>query len=115
MSTPDLAEIEAISLRHRKLGEVIADLTAQQKDLEDRFEALVPVGFETVVDGEPVFRRPPNRSFSLTRGVEIVRSLGITLTPKWEYSADEVKGVLKEADRLDEAMLPGTGKTRVKL
>lgn len=115
MSYIDFDEIETISRRHRKLGEVIADLTKQQKDLAERFESLVPVGYEAEVDGELVYRKPPNRAFSLTIGVELCRQLGYQVKQKWEYDAEDAKKVLKAAGRLDEAMLPGAGKERVKL
>jgi hypothetical protein len=115
VSTPDLEEIETISRRHRQLGEVIADLAQQRIDLEARFEQLVPVGFETVIDGQPVYRKPPNRSFNLTTAVSLCRELGYQVKQHWEYDADDAKRLLKQAGRLDDAMLPGAGKTRVKL
>jgi hypothetical protein len=111
----DLEEVATIVRRHRELGEVIADLTQQRVDLEARFTALVPRGFKTEIDGRESFRRDPNRRFDLEAGVAACQALGVTLSPKWSYDPDEVKLVLKEADRIDDAMLPGTGKDRVQL
>ena len=111
----DLEEVTAIARRHRELGEVIADLAQQRVDLEARFEALVPVGFEAVVDGKPIYRRSPNRSFNVDVAVNICRSLGLQPSPVWSYDTDELKRLLKASDKLDDAMLPGTGKNRVTL
>lgn len=114
-TTLDLEEIAAISQRHRQLGEVIADLAQQRADLEARFETLVPVGFETQIDGQAVYRKPPSRSFSLTTAVRRCRELGHEVPQTWEYDADDAKTFLKSVNSLDDAMLPGAGKTRVKL
>lgn len=109
------AEVCALARRHRELGEVIADLTAQRETLRERFEALVCVGYETEVDGAPVFKRPPNRSFSPDLAVKIAKTEGIPVVYVEDVDTADLKARLKAAGHLDRAMLPGTGANRVQL
>lgn len=111
----DLEEVTAIVRRHRELGEVIADLVQQRADLEDRYDALVPVGFSLVVDGQESSKRAPSRRFDLPTAVAACNALGFAVRQVWEYDKDDARRLLKAAGRLDDAMLPGTGKNRVQL
>jgi hypothetical protein len=108
-------EVVAVVRRHRELGEVIADLVQQREDLKARFESLVPVGYETEVDGQPVYRKHPSRAFSLTIAVALCNELGHEVPVRWEHDADDAKAFLKSVDCLDDAMLPGKGSARVKI
>ena len=116
MTTTDIdAEVAAIAARYRQLGEVIADLAQQRDDLKARFESLVPVGYEAEVDGELVYRKPPARSFNLNAGLDVAEALGIPFRVVETVDVNDLKARLKAVGRLDDAMLPGIGKDRVKL
>lgn len=109
------AEVTALARRHRELGEVIADLAAQRDTLRERFEALVCVGYETEVDGVPVFKRPPNRAFSLELAEKIATHEAIPIARHSVVDTADLKARLKAAGHLDRAMVSGTGANRVQL
>lgn len=109
------AEVTALARRHRELGEVIADLAAQRDELKQRFEQLVCVGYETEVDGLPVFKRAPNRAFSELLAEQIATHEGIPIVRIKVVDIADLKARLKAAGHLDRAMLPGTGANRVQL
>lgn len=109
------AEVSTLARRHRELGEVIADLTAQRDTLKERFEALVPVGYEVEVDGTPVYRRGPNRAFNLEQAVAIARHEAVPIVTVEVVDQADLKARLRAAGHLDRAMLPGTGANRVQL
>lgn len=109
------AEVIALARRHRELGEVIADLAAQREALKERFEALVPVGYEAEVDGTPVYRRGPNRSFDVALAERVAVTEAIPVTYVRVIDQADLKARLKAAGHLDRAMVPGTGSNRVQL
>lgn len=116
-ATPDLdiPAVIALARRFRELGEVIATLEEQRAAIRERFEALVPVGFTSEVDGKPIYRSAPSRSFSLESAVAVAARFDIPVHYRNEVDVADLKERLKTAGLLDEAMLPGNGKPRVSL
>lgn len=109
------AEVAALARRYRQLGEVIADLAAQRNDIKTRAEALMPVGYSAEIDGAPVYKRPPNREFSLEQAVAVARHEAIPVVTVEVVDQADLKARLKAAGHLDRAMLPGAGANRVQL
>lgn len=111
----DAAVIESLVRRYRQLGEAKAAIEEKQAEIRERFESLVPIGFSTEIDGKPVYRSNPSRSFSLESAIAIASRFDIPVSYVREVDVADLKERLKAAGLIDDAMLPGNGKPRVAL
>lgn len=97
--------LTALVRHYRTLGSQIAELTAEQKVIQQRVDAAVPDGWKLTVDGATASKRSGNRKFDVITAVGLLGEEAKARCVQTSYTERLVRNEVEAINRLDECML----------
>jgi hypothetical protein len=99
----------------RKLSADKKAIDEELKLITEKIDALVPVGWELVVDGVPAAKRGPNRAFSKILALAKLNADEKKACIASGYDEKKIRALAEAKGVLEECMEPGNGKPSVRL
>lgn len=98
-------QVESLVRRYREIDAVVLEMKAEQAEIKSQVDALVDVGWATQIDGQPVHKRLPNRTFCQVTAVTLLDAEQRKQCQVKRYDDTMLRAMLKTLDKLDEAMI----------
>lgn len=98
-------QVESLVRRYREIDAVILEMKAEQAEIKSQVDSLVEVGWASQIDGQPVHKRLPNRTFCAVTAVDLLDVDQRKQCVVTQYSDALLRAMLKTLDKLDEAMI----------
>jgi hypothetical protein len=99
------AQVEGLVRRYREIGAVIEEMKAEQAEIKSRVDGLVQLGWKSTVDGQPVHKREPNRSFCPITAVDMLSPEQRKNCQVHRYDDKMLRAAVDSIGKLDDCML----------
>lgn len=99
------AQVESLVRRYREIGAVIEEMKAEQAEIKSQVDDLVQLGWKSIVDGQPVHKREPNRSFCEITAVSLLSDDQLKNCVVTRYDPKMLRAAVDTLGLLDDCML----------
>lgn len=97
--------IDALVRRYREIGATVEELRAEQAEIKLAVDALVTVGWKGSIDGQPVHKRNPNRSFCPITAVGLLAPEQLNNCKVIRYDEKMLRAAVDSLGKLEDCML----------
>jgi hypothetical protein len=103
--TENQDKIDQLVRRYREIGSVIEELRAEQSEIKAMVNDMVDIGWKSNVDGQPVHKRLPNRSFCAVTATGLLTAEQRKNCVVTRYDEKMLRAAVDSLGKLEECML----------
>lgn len=97
--------VEGLVRRYREIGSIIEEMRAEQAIIKAMVDEEVAVGWKSTIDGQPVHKRNPNRSFCPITAVGVLSEEQRKNCTVTRYDEKMLRAAVDSLGKLEDCML----------